>query len=387
MPTFDRFNLKSVSLLWGLPLSHIAFVVLGCCSAIAFAEPVEPEQSVTVNLLELPSSRQAQAILNSESRFLWEQTPLRLGLQDLSQIHGISIWIDRGLDPMQSVTTPAANGDSTLLERLRQIATLINAEVGLIENVVYFGSAGQVAPLQRAAVELHDAISRVASERSAQLRPWNWQELSTSTEMLAQLAAQWKINIVGDLPHDLYHAGELVQPATVATQLTLLVGGFDRQAVLTASGRFELKPLDGRSRWQAKYRKSDLDLKSLAILKSEYSNSQCFTRGEVSQVVGVTDFHLALLASPTARPAARMIESSQAWEFKVQHTPLEDVLIKLSGSFGFELKWDVTCTEEMRQQRISFEVEGVTTDELLAEVARVSRLKIMRDKKFLVVKP
>ncbi len=341
---------------------------------------------ITINLLELPSSRQAQAILSSESRFLWEQQPLRSGLQDLSRVHGISIWIDRELDPTQLVSAAAPPEDSSLHNRLLQISKLVGAEVGLIENVVYFGPVKKTARLQRASVELHDAISRAGSKHSAQLRPWKWSELSSSAEMLAQLASQWNVKVIGEVPHDLYHAGELLQPTTLATQLTLLSGGFEQQAVLTAPGQFELKLLEARTRWQANYRRSDVDLRNLASLKTEFTGSGCLTRGEVSQVNGVTNFHLGLLAPRTVKPTGKR-ETSSAWGFEVKHTPVEAVLEKLASSLAFELSWDEACTAEMRQQRISFKVDGATTDQLLAEVARVSRLKIVRDKQRVMVKP
>lgn len=345
-----------------------------------------PETTVEINLLELPSSSRAQAILNTDSRFLWERQPLRSGLQDLARVHGMSIWIDRELDPAQLVSAPVPLEDSRLHNRLRQIGHLIGADVGLIENVFYFGPATKVARLQRAAVELHDSISRGASERTAQLRPWKWPELSSSSEMLVQLATQWNVDVSGKLPHDLYHAGELLQPTTLATQLTLLVGGFEQQVVLQ-SGRLEIQKLDNRTRWQANYRKSDLDLKSLVRLKTEFSGSSCQTRNEVSQVSGVTNFHLALLAPQAVKPPAGKREGASRWGFEVKNTPVESVLQKLAGSLGFELSWDEACTPEMRQQRISFKVDGATTEQLLAEVARVSSLKIVRDKQRVVVKP
>lgn len=376
-PTAAKFRLAVFN--W------VCFFSLGSPGAL-MAETAK-ETTVEINLLELPSSSRAQAILNADSRFLWEQQPLRSGLQDLARVHGISIWIDRELDPAQLVSAPVPVEDSRLQNRLRQIGKWIDADVGLIENVVYFGPATKVARMQRAAVELHDSISRGASERAAQLRPWKWTELSSSSEMLAQLVKQWNIEVSGKLPHDLYHAGELLQPSTLATQLTLLVGGFEQQVVATESGRFEIQKLDHRIRWQANYHKSDLDLKSLVRLKTEFVGSGCQTRNEVSQVSGVTNFHLALLAPRAVKPLSGKREASSLWGFEVKNSPVEAVLQKLAGSLGFELSWDAACTPEMRQQRISFKVDGATTEQLLAEVARVSNLQIVSDKQRVVVKP
>ncbi len=374
-------------------LAWMSLLVVGNNPSTSFAaEPERQVLQVGVNLLELASSRQALAILNSDALFLWDQTPLRQGVQELSRVHGISIWLDRRLDPTKLVSTPpVAHGDSSLQARLRQIATAVGGEVGLIENVVYLGPVGQAVALQRAAVELHDAISRVGNNRTAQLRPWRWEELSSSADRLAQLSAQWKIEIAQGLPHDLVHAGELVQPTTLATQLTLLVGGFERQAELTAAGRFELKPLERHGQWQANYRKEDLDLRSLSEFKAEYSGSECQSRGAVSQVRGVTDFHLALLSAAAAAravgPAVGPRGSAARWGFEVRNTKVEAVLNNLAVSIGFEVQWDAACTPEMRAKLISFLVDGVTTDELLAKVAQASGLKITRDKQQVRVKP
>lgn len=344
-------------------------------------EPAAEAVVVSVNLLELPSSRQAQLILQSDAGFFWDQTPLINGLGELSQTHRISVWIDRQLDPMQLVTTPAVvNGKTSLHARLRQLATAVGGEMGLIENVVYFGPPGRVAALQRAAVELHDTISRSVQTRTVQLRLWRWDDISNTTEMLAQLSAEWKIQVTAELPHDLYHAGELLEPCTLATQLSLLAGGFDLEAEAAGANQFRLRPLAQREVWQANYRSDDLDLRSLSRLKEQFVDSQCQTRGAVSTVRGVTEFHLALLASPAKRAGVGRPESSARWGFEVQNTPVSAVLDKLAGSMGFSVHWDVSSTAEMRAQLISFTVSGATTDELLAEVARVSGLRISRDK-------
>lgn len=347
-----------------------------------WAQPQREILSITVNLLELPSSRAAQSALQSPTRIFWDQTPLRTGLQELSQQFSISIWLDRDIDPNHLInSTPAdVRQNASLLRTLEHIASVADAELGLIENVIYMGPHGRVSRLQRAAVELHDKLSRAGgTHQPASLRELQWDELATPTEMLQQIESHWKIEIAGELPHDLFHAGRFLQPSTLATQATVLLGGFDREMEWMQGNRFRIVPLQPVAEWQANYSKAELDLRGLASLRAKYVGALCQTRGSISHVQGPTAFHLALLAPPQAnRPAVALGNKSERYEFEVANTPVVSVLEHLGTSLGFALQWDENCPAAMRERRISFKVKQVTLDQLLAEIARTSELNINR---------
>ena len=354
----------------------------GCGAGLAHA--VEP--AVEYNLLELPSSQLALARLQTEGRFFWEKRPLREGLGEIEKVHEITIWIDRRIDPDQAVTLEAlpANKSQTLQSRLAQVASLINAEAGLIENVVYFGPRRQVARLQRATVELHDAISKSTSGNRATLREFSWPELATPNELLHQLQATWKIRLSAELPHDLFHAGNFSQPSTLATQLSVVCGGFDQEVVWQPNNTFRLRPLGAETRWRANYR--NLDVQGASSLTNSFPGSRVQTRGSSSLVAGVTDFHLAILAPAPAKPPPPS-SNSQRWGFNVENAPVEDVLNKLGSSMGFEISWAEDCPSEQRRQLISFRVNDATLDELLSEVSKVSSLTIVRNGQRVSVRP
>ena len=338
--------------------------------------------AVTANLLELPSSRAAQAQLQSPVRIYWSETPLRTGLQEIGQQYRLSVWLDRDIDPNQLVTTEAAipQGDASLKGRFEHIAELVGAEVGLIENVVYIGPVGRVKRLQRAAVELHNQLSQaVVSPGMATLREWSWPELITSKELLQELESNWKITFDESLPYDLFHAGKFLQPTTFATQATVLMGGFEREVAWLQESRFRVVPLKMASEWQAVYRKSDIDIRRVGSLKERFVGAQCQTRGNTSRVIGVTGFHLGLLeAAPAQAPAAALGNNAERYEFEVANTAVTSVLEHLGTSIGFDIEWDERCTQSSRDQRISFSVKQVTLDQLLAEIAKKSSLKIER---------
>lgn len=356
--------------------------ILAAVQLSLWAQAQDETLAITANLLELPSSRAAQSALQAPARIFWDQTPLRTGLQELSQQFRISIWLDRDIDPSQLInsTTADALGAASLQKTLEHIASVADAELGLIENVVYIGPKGRVSRLQRAAIELHDRLSRAGDDpQSATLRELQWDELATPTELLRRIESDWKIEIAGELPHDLLHAGRLLQPATLATQATVLLGGFERELEWLQGNRFRIVPLQQADEWQANYRKSDLDLRGLASLRAKYVGAQCQTRGSISHVHGATGFHLALLAPPQAnRPAPALGNKSERYEFEVANTPVVSVLEHLATSLGFELQWDENCPPARRERRISFKVKQVTLDQLLAEIARTSQLSINR---------
>lgn len=371
-------------------LLRMVVLVLVVNPTNAWSQSAVEGNVVLVNMLELPSSRAAQQVLRTPTRIFWEQTPLRTGLQELSQQHGCTIWLDREIDPNQLVTTRAAEPqqDASLHGRLEYIASMAGAEIGLIENVVYFGPPGRAARLQRAAVELHDVLSqsggqgRGSNPTAAHTRELDWPELATSTELLEQIESAWQIEFDQRLPHDLFHAGRFLRPTTLATQATVILGGFELEAKWQQGNQFRIIPLQSQTRWQANYPKRDVNLRGLVGFLDKFAGGQCQTRGNICHIRGVTNFHLALLATPpvASQPDVSLGSKSMRYEFQVVNTQVSVVLASLAQSIGFELQWDEACSDAQRAQLISFQVKQVTLDQLLAEVARSSGLKIARQK-------
>ncbi len=376
-------------------------LLLLCMLSLRFSgEGAAEEPLIEFNLLQLPSSLTTLNSLQQPAKIFWEQTPLREGLQDLSQQYHLSLWLDRQVDPNQLVSlsslTPgaaaesgAATGDSnSLVSRLEKIAAAAGSEVGVIENVVYIGPPGRLAAKQRAAVVLHDQLSRAPGNAATTLRDLEWPELTSSSQFMELVERNWQIQIEGDLPHDLFHAGALIHPSTLATQLSLLCGGFALEAQCMHSNQLRIQALQPQVVWQANYAKSDLHLRRIAELKSLFPHSRCLTRGSTSHVTGPSAYHLELLApdSPTARPAT-IGNNNERFEFQVANAPVESVLNKLAMSIGFELAWDPACTPAQRSRLISFHVQQVALDQLLAAVATASQLRIVRQGASVSVKP
>ncbi len=345
----------------------------------------ESVPTVRYNLYELPTAKRAMQQLSSTVSFFWENRSLREGLQDLCRTHDLSLWLDRRVNPNQLISfkVNARSNDQSLEAALDKIATLVQADSVLIENVIYFGPKDQTRYIQCAAVKLHDSISRQAGQDLTHMRGLQWEELSTPSDILARIADAWKVQIEGALPHDLLHAGQLAGQSTLATQLTIVCGGFGVEAEAVQSGQFKLRELEQQDRWQTIYSKSSLNASAmersqLNQLVETYPRSIFREQAEQCEVLATTDFHLALL-KPTARVKRRTDLTRERWSFEVQNKPAGIVIQYFADSIGLDVQWDEKCSTSDREQIISFRVDNVDIDDLLRQFAQASRLTVHRE--------
>lgn len=362
-------------------------------AAMQTANASNQDSAPQYNLYQLPSAKAAIRLLEEQVAFVWENKPLRAGLESLSETHRISIWLDRRVDPGQLVSFQMRGDASerTLLACLRQIAESSGAEVGLIENVVYIGPKGSVARVQLAAVSLHDAICTQNQSSDTQLLELRWEELATYNDLLDQISLGFKVRLSGELPHDLLHAGKLQTPASIATQLALVCGGFDRQANLQSRDAFSIGPLASRIQWQFEYATAELNPVSAAKsnarrLLAKFGGT-FRDRGTSALVNGPTALHLALLKPAAQGRRGDTDFDGKTWSLEVQNKPAELLLGSIASSIGFQVQWDDACSLEQRNQLVTFKQENASLDQLLQAFATASGLSVERNGSNVNVRP
>lgn len=373
------------------PLAYGMFLGSVCCLDTARAdEPIE------FNLLTLSSSQTAARSLQLPARFLWDQQPLRDATAGVSQAYAVSIWLDRRIDPTQPVTylpqsipeLSATWPQDSLGARLEQVLRGADCEVGLVENVVVVGPRSELSKLQAAAVRLHDSIQRDVGRLATEFRPLQWSELSTPQQLLDQIAQNWGITLQGQLPHDLMHAGRLLEPTTLATQLTLVCGGFGQEAVVVAPRTLALRPMSEATSWNANYPKKQLDLAKFATARGQFPGATVRCRNDSCSVQGETNFHMAILADqPPPRPGAGAGTSRATWNFEIANAPVKAIMESLATGINLEITWDPSCTAEQQSQLLSLKVQQATLDELLTQVCEAAGLKFMRQDKQVLLQP
>jgi len=364
--------------------------------ALAFLQfqPLVAQQPLEVefNLFNLPNCRQILIALNSPALATFEKRPLGECLKTLAEAYRVSIWVDRRVD-LSRLVSIVGNGANeppeakTTLGRLVAVAKLGGADAGLIENIVYVGPADQIGAVQLAAVRLHNEIMTnrkgASNDEQVELRTLNWDEITTPTELLDNIQKRWSIKVNSELPHDLMHAGELPS-TTLATQLTLLHAGFDRQVECNSSSIFTASQLVQESVWKADYADKEVQADRLAAARKEFPKATMLTKGKVSTVTGPTGFHLQLFAIriPTSRNTEPKFTMNEV------RAPLENVIGVLAKNLGMQVNWSDDIPQSKRQAVVNFGVpKAKTTNEILKQIADESGLKIQRQQQTIEVLP
>lgn len=378
-----------------------AAIVFYCSTSDNWA--ADPE--VKFNLLTLPSVGVAAEQLDAPAQIFGERITLRATVAQLAEVYQFSYWIDRQIDADKPLTLQRA--ETTLGECLSRLAEQVGGEVGLVENVVTIAAPSRLASMQYTAVRLHDQLSRTSAKpiqanprgsnltSSAQLRPLDWTKLTTPTELYQEIAKSWGFRSSVELPHDLMDAGRL-HPCTLATQLTLLFGGFDRCAIGRQASELRIAAMPKAGRWQAIY--NDVSEANIAAVTAEFPDAELRRVGKQAVLSGTTAAHLCLLyhraprtptsgASPTARRSGGQRKSSreevllkQGYTIKLdQPQPLRSVMQALAGQLGLELKWSESLAAVDMQRGVTLDEKDARLDDILAHLASQAGVSITRE--------
>lgn len=399
-------------------LSTLLWTTAFFCAS--FGDNWAADHEVKFNLLALPGSRLAGNVLTSPAQIEYQHAPLRACVAQLAERYRFSYWIDRRVDADRPLNVQVKDGD--VRECLTRLAVLCDAEVGLVENVVTIARADRLAAMQYAAVRLHDQISQgqLGSDRSnvlnnATLRPLNWPILATPTQVAGLISSAWEIPLKASLPHDLMNAGNL-QPCTLATQLTLLFGGFDQCVAGPRTTDLRVVTMPPAAAWQATYSANSVDQRNASALASEFPTAKLTNSGSQWTLVGSTAAHLRLLKplsttgrsvphatsprQPAMTPRQQTGEGRQRPKpmpdplaeqrytiSKVNQQPIRSVLTALANQLGLDLQWDPALTQADMLRPVSLDAKNAKIDDILQRLSAQSKLVIVRQDSRVTIGP
>ncbi|MEX2173103.1 MAG: hypothetical protein WD872_01990 [Pirellulaceae bacterium] len=258
----------------------------------------------------------------------WGARSAREALAGLSTGTGVAIFLDRRIDPDQTLDLKLRQ--VSLADGLKQIADQLGAGVALVDAVVYVGPREAASKLASLAAARRDDAQRLPPAlRSKWLarRSWQWEELAEPRTLLAELAGQGGVSIENAelVPHDLWPAGNL--PALVWTdRLTLLLAGFN----------LTFEPVgDGRT----------------IRLGSVPDNLAAQT---------------TLPESPSPDDnRAPAVPGEKRYTLTVQRQPAGAIVKTVAAHLGIEMKFDAAVGEKLKSP-VSFQVKDVPLAELLS---------------------
>jgi hypothetical protein len=357
----------------------VAFVAL-CIFGIASCATAQDFNRNEMNLLLGPTSRKTQRSLKSNCQLIAGQQ-LRDLLDQISKQYGLSFWIDRRIDPNQVPELPPGQPDSDLADELRRLAIACGGAGGLVENIYLIAPSDRLSRIQRASVVLHGQLASAKRDQALQTRRLEWPDICSSNEVLQTIGQVWDWDIpTTSLPHDLYHAGKLPE-SHFATQISLLLGGFDMQASLvrqpSGASQFQIGPLSAEVAWSDNYHYG-LSAASRQLLLSKYPTARLDdVDGKQTKLKGETNLHLDFLASVAFQPIVRpKTEKQQRYTFSLAgEVPVYAVLEELGKKLNFKVEWSEKCSSMQRNKLIKFSVQQVTRADLLQTIGEAAGLR------------
>jgi type II secretory pathway component GspD/PulD (secretin) len=258
----------------------------------------------------------------------WGDAPARQALERLGSETKTPIWIDRRVDARKEVTLAATSRPIAVL--IDDLTSSLDLGVAAIDSVVYVGPADSAGALPTLAKQWRRGASSALRKRS----PLEWPRLSEPRKLADEIAssAGYRIENPAAIPHDLWPAGS-TPPLAVGDQLTLLCLGFDLQWTIAD--------------------------KAKKTIRLE---------------------HIA--ARPPRKPAtlASLVDSKPAPQGETRYTlrvveqPIGPVLKQIATQLGLEI--DAAIDADALDERVSFQVEQATLEELLTAAGDAANLDI-----------
>jgi hypothetical protein len=322
--------------------------------------------------------------LESPIGVTWSGSPLRPSLQRLAKEFRVAMWLDRRIDPGQSIELSIANEGLDI--GCQRLATRLNAGVGRVGSVVYFGPTytterlATVAALRRAEIERLPAADQMRLAASRSLR---WDDLAEPRELVRMLAVEGGLevsNLERALPHDLWPAAELPSLAW-SDRLSLLLANFDLTfSVDTSQRRLDLTPFPEAPR-----------VDKLLVVKGAAAQvaadwTDRFPQAEV-RVMGAkiavrARFEDLEIMERVARgervERARVVAGPSEFTLTVENQPAGAILRHIAKQLKLTLEVAPEAVEPL-EKLVSVKADRLRLDDLLAAVLRDTGLRCDRE--------
>jgi hypothetical protein len=353
------------------------------CLLLVLAIPAAPQAGLSSTWL---TGTALQKELQEPRDLALSEAPLRQALRELSLQRHVAVFIDRRIDPDRRLKLEIR--DTPLGKALGELAKAHGLGLTFLGPVAYFGPLPATARL-RTVVELcRDEVHKrplFVSQKFLRARPIRWNDFDTPRELLAQLAAENNLTVVGldQIPHDLWAAADL-PPLSLIERLTLLVGQFDLTFTVEGAGdRIRLLPVPNDVALVRSYFVPGDPQQTAAGWSALVPGAKIKIVGSRIVVRGSVEAHeqIAALVHPAPSPktaAARPARASRPHVEEKRFTVpksrgrLEFLLTEYAKRLNVQLKIDRDALQRAGislDQMVSFSVQDATLDDLFRAIA------------------
>lgn len=315
----------------------------------------------------------------------WSGTPVREAIAGLSRSQRVAVLIDRRIDPSRKIELTL--GDVPLEEGLRKIASQLNAGYCQIGAVAYLGPADTAARLRTVAELRRGDVRKLSSSSGsspAAIRRWQWDDLTTPQDLLAELEGESNIKIQGvsEIPHDLWAAADL--PAMPwSDRLTLIAAQFAMTfEVVPGQSMVRLVPLPEQVAIERTFMVGRQAEQLAQQFQTSFPNAETEVQGNRLKVRGSWEDLESIAATLANRKPSRQpsSDSKKVHSLKLRRARLDQVLTKLEElSLTFEVDQQALRQADIRMDTlVSIDVKNADLDELLRAVLEPAGLAFRR---------
>lgn len=321
----------------------------------------------------------------------WSDVSLRESLYNLAKQQGVAIFLDRRVDPNQSIEFESAG--RSLEHTIMALTDKLDLAALKIDNrLFYIGPRRQVAELHFRRTKLLKTIAELPrGQRSVWTKPVHLgikrlDEPRRIIEALTNLAGI-EVRDPEVISHDLWPEVDLPDLKLIDSMI-LLSYGFDRWPQVSKDGKLlrfnaatELKPV------AIKHTRLLSDTIKDEI-REEFPDSKFVDEKKRTTLVGTPEAHYvasrlqAKLTSRKKRPndkVARTIVKSFNSDAKI-----ESILRKVAGAMGVELEYDESM-QLLLDARVQVSVENVSFEKLIEKALENTGLEFQVDSGKLII--
>jgi hypothetical protein len=325
----------------------------------------------------------------------WTNMPSGRAVRSLSAAQRIAIVLDRRVDPDREITLSLAG--EPLAEGLRKIAEKLKAGYCQFGAIAYLGppeTAKRLRTLAALRLEEVRGLSDARVRELLRLRDSKWDELAEPREIVAELASQAGIKLVGaeKIPHDLWPAAEL-PPLTWIDRLTLLAAQFDLTFRIEQGGKqVELVKIPDRVALARTYQ-AGAEARTIAGRWARaLPGARVTARENTVRLEGLLEDHeyveRRFRGAPTRKTT--VTAGKEVYQLSVEDAALDKVIDQLGDRLSLDVAWDRDAIDRRGiavDQLISVQIKDANLDELLTAVLRGTRLTFRRAERNVTIYP
>lgn len=308
-----------------------------------------------------------------------KDVPVREFLERLSEERHIAIWLDRRIDPSQTIDVAISN--QFLDDAINSLAQQVEAHVVTVADTLLV-LPGSQSPLRTQIFLSDEQLENVVAtdvKRKFELsrrQTLEWDDLATPREIVMQIATSYGIQVQNPelIPHDLWKAGALSYP-NANEALNIILSRYKLGVIWELPDQMSIVEVETIPAVEQKHRLRSVSLdEGLAKLKQRFPDKSFNTDGSRIVFSGLIEEHeqaAYILGEKT--PRKRQMDSTtpplenRRFTLRMVRKPFM-ALVKGLEQQGIMFHYDeaeLTGAGVDLLQKISFEVENATPQELL----------------------